>query len=48
MWIDATGGEDEMRPVGAVETGGEECGAGTGGVDSGSKEVATDIVMWGS
>ena len=25
MWIDATGGEDELGPAGAVGVGGEEC-----------------------
>ena len=35
MRIDATGGEDEMGPAGAVGAGGEECTAGTGGAGIG-------------
>ena len=31
MWIDATGGEDELGSIGAVGAGDEECTTGTGG-----------------
>ena len=48
MWVDATGGEDELGPVGSVEAGGEECVVGTGGADTKSKVRAAGIVMWGS
>ena len=34
MWIDATGGEDELGLVEAVGVGGEECPVGTGGAGS--------------
>ena len=43
MWIDATGGEDELGP-----TRGEKCGVGTSGAGSGSEAGVADIVMWGS
>ena len=45
MCIDATGGEDELGPVGEVGAGGEECSAGTCGEGSGSEARAADIVM---
>ena len=48
MWIDVTGGEDELGPVGVVGVGGEECTAGTSGGDTGSEAGPADIVMWGS
>ena len=48
MWIDATGGEDELGPTGAVGAGGEECAAGIGVADTGLEAGAADIVMWGS
>ena len=48
MWIDATSGEDEMRSVGAVGDGGEECVAVTGVAGTRSEAGAADIVMWGS
>ena len=48
MWIDATGGEDELGSARAVGAGGVECAAGTGGAGTGSKAGAADIVMWGS
>ena len=48
MRIDATGGEDELGPTGAVGAGGKECSAGTGGAGIGSEARAAEIVMWGS
>ena len=48
MRIDATGGEDELGPAGAVGVGGEECAADTGGAGIGSEAGVADIVMWGS
>ena len=45
MWINVTDGEDELGPVGAVGTRGEECAAGTGGVSIRSEAGAADIVM---
>ena len=48
MWIDATGGEDELGPVRAVGAGGEECAVGTGGAGTRSEAGATGIMMWGS
>ena len=48
MWIDATGGEDELGPTGVVGVGGKECATGTGVAGIGSKARAADIVMWGS
>ena len=48
MWIDATGGEDELGPAKAVGAGGEECAAGIGVASIGSEARAIDIVMWGS
>ena len=48
MLIDATGGEDELGPVGAVGAGGEECAVGTGRAGTRSEAEAVDIVMWGS
>ena len=48
MWIDVSGGEDDLGLAGAVEAEGEECGAGTGGAGTGLEVGAADIVMWGS
>ena len=48
MWIDATGGEDELGPAGVVGVGGEECVAGTGGASTRLEVGAANIVMWGS
>ena len=48
MWIDATGGEDELGPDGAVVAGGEECDVGIDGVGIGSEAGAANIAMWGS
>ena len=48
MWIDATGGEDELGPARAVGAGGEECVVGTGVAGTGLEAEAIDIVMWGS
>ena len=53
MWIDATGGENELGPVGAVGAGGKECVAGTGVASTGvactrSETRVADIGMWGS
>ena len=48
MWIDATGGEDELGLAGAVGAGGEDCAEGTGGAGTGPEARAADIVMWGS
>ena len=48
MWIDATGGEDELGPVGAVGVRGEECVTRIGGVGTRSEAGDADIVMWGS
>ena len=45
MWIDVTGGEDELGPIGAVGNKGEECAAGTCGASIGSEAGAADIVM---
>ena len=48
MWINATGGEDELGLVRAVRVRGEECIVGTGGAGTGSEARAANIVMWGS
>ena len=48
MWIDATGGEDELGPIGAVGAGGEKCVADIIKADTGSEAGAGDMVMWGS
>ena len=48
MWIDATSGEDEQGPAGAVGARGEKCATGTGVAGTRSEAGATDIVMWGS
>ena len=48
MWIDATGGEDELGPTGTVGARGEECATDTGGVGTRSKVGAVGMVMWGS
>ena len=36
MWIDATGGEDELGPTGVVGADGEECYVGIGVAGIGS------------
>ena len=48
MWMDATGGEDELGPTRAGGARGEECVEGTGGTCIGSEAGVFDIVMWGS
>ena len=48
MWIDATGGEDELEPAGAIEARGEECVASTGVAGTGLEAGVADIKMWGS
>ena len=48
MWIDATGGEDELGPAGAVGAGREKCATCTGVAGTRLEAVATNIVMWGS
>ena len=45
MWIDSTGGENELGPVGAVGAGGEKCAVGTGWVGTRSEAGAAGIVM---
>ena len=40
-------GEDDLRPVGAIGAGDEECVVGTGGAGIGSEVGDADIVMWG-
>ena len=45
MWIDATSGEDELGPVGAVGARSEECAIGISGVGTRSEARAADIVM---
>ena len=47
-WIDATSGEEELGPAGAVGAGGEECAAGTCEAGTGSEAWAANIVMWSS
>ena len=47
MWIDATGGEDELGLDGAVGAGGEECVVSTDRARTRSEAEVADIVMWG-
>ena len=46
MWIDATGGEDELGPTGIVRARGEECATDTSGVGTRSEAWAVGMVMW--
>ena len=48
MWIDATGGDNELGPAEAVGVGGEECAVVTSVACTRSEAGAADIVMWGS